>query len=532
MAGHLEAVFGLTAKHLTQRDRADELRLVNRVAALAWQHVFGFDGAQSVTKRIPDLVFNVSEPLRRAFLRGYLLGDGTVSAGKVAFATSSYDVASGLMYLLSSLDVIATLSHHAPEGVERELRGQPCATRNPHWQIAVVAKEDLRKLGAVWHDHAGADTVHALLARPAQKLSNRRFERIGGDLIGLPITAIAPVDASNGQVYDFSVEGDENFVAGMGGLCCHNTDADVDGSHIRTLLLTLFYRQMPQLVERGHIYIAQPPLYKVKAGKDERYLKDDHELNQYMLRLALNDAQMLPAANGEPIAGVALGELARKYLVAEAVIDRLSRIIDADALRGILDGTDIDLGTEAAAQASARELQAAMLKYTLPGAQPAGVRPAFDDKLERWMLRVERPHHGNVRVSVIDADFVASADYAALIDCARTVMGLVGEGAEVRRGEGERAKSQAVTDFRGVMRWLMNEAERGVNRQRYKGLGEMNAEQLWETTMDPAVRRLLKVQIEDAIAADQIFTTLMGDDVEPRRAFIEQNALGARNIDV
>jgi DNA gyrase subunit B len=312
------------------------------------------------------------------------------------------------------------------------------------------------------------------------------------------------------------------------------TDADVDGSHIRTLLLTLFYRQMPELIERGYVYIAQPPLYKVKHGRDERYLKDDHELNQYMLRLALDGALLLPTAGSAPIAGEALGELARKYLVAEAVIDRLARIIDADALRAILDGCEIDLGTETAAQASATELAAAMARYLPQGHQseaPA-VRTAYDEKHEKWRLVVERMHHGNVRSSVIDADFLLSADYAALVDSARTFGGLVGEGAEIRRGEGDKQRAQPVADFRAAMRWLLAEAERGVGRQRYKGLGEMNAEQLWDTTMDPAVRRLLKVQIDDAIAADQIFTTLMGDDVEPRRAFIESNALVARNIDV
>jgi len=312
------------------------------------------------------------------------------------------------------------------------------------------------------------------------------------------------------------------------------TDADVDGSHIRTLLLTLFYRQMPELVERGYVYIAQPPLYKVKHQRDERYLKDDLELNQYMLRHALDGAMLLPSAGAAPITGEALGELARKYLVAEAVIDRLSRIIDTDALRSILDGCEIDLGTEAAADASARELAAAMAKYRPQGHQtePSAVRTRYDDKLEKWMLVVERRHHGNVKTSVIDADFLLSADYRALIDCAHTVSGLIGEGAEIRRGEGDKQRAQPVADFRGAMRWLLAEAERGVSRQRYKGLGEMNAEQLWDTTMDPSVRRLLKVQIEDAIAADQIFTTLMGDDVEPRRAFIESNALVARNIDV
>ncbi|GAA4409067.1 DNA topoisomerase (ATP-hydrolyzing) subunit B [Quisquiliibacterium transsilvanicum] len=312
------------------------------------------------------------------------------------------------------------------------------------------------------------------------------------------------------------------------------TDADVDGSHIRTLLLTLFYRQMPELIERGYVYIAQPPLYKVKHGKEERYLKDDHELNQYMLRLALDGARLLPGQDAEPIAGDTLGELARKYLVAEAVIDRLSRIIDTDALRAVLDGCELDLATEATAEASAVELAAAMARYAPPGHQTEApvVRPRYVERNEKWMLLIERAHHGNVKTSVIDADFLLSSDYTALVDFARTVTGLIGPGAEIRRGEGDRQRGQAVTDFRGAMRWLLAEAERGVGRQRYKGLGEMNADQLWDTTMDPAVRRMLRVQIEDAIAADQIFTTLMGDDVEPRRAFIEKYALVARNIDV
>ncbi|MFO1299743.1 MAG: DNA topoisomerase (ATP-hydrolyzing) subunit B [Burkholderiaceae bacterium] len=311
------------------------------------------------------------------------------------------------------------------------------------------------------------------------------------------------------------------------------TDADVDGSHIRTLLLTFFYRQMPDLVERGHVYIAQPPLYKVKHGKDERYLKDDHELNQYMLRHALDGAVLMPAGGAEPIRGEALGELARKYLLAEAVIERLARIIDADALRAILDGCAIDLANEQSTMASAGRLAQAMLKYApLTNGDAPSVRPRFDDKHEKWLLVIERKHHGNVKASAIDADFLVSADYRALADCAQTVSGLIGAGAEIRRGEGDKQKSQPVADFRAAMRWLLAEAERGVGRQRYKGLGEMNAEQLWETTMDPAARRLLRVQIEDALAADQIFATLMGDEVEPRRAFIEQNALVARNIDV
>jgi DNA gyrase subunit B len=299
------------------------------------------------------------------------------------------------------------------------------------------------------------------------------------------------------------------------------TDADVDGSHIRTLLLTFFYRQMPELVERGHIYIAQPPLYKLKAGKDERYLKDEHELKQHLLRLSLKDAAFTPAKGAPPIAGEALADLANRYLLAEAVIERTCHYIDTEALLAILRGVQVDLSDEARAAASAKVLAAEV-------AGELAVETAFDATTERWVLRLERRLHGNLRRSLIDPDFVASGDYALLADLARTLSGLIGEEATVSRGEA----SAMVGDFRQALDWLMEQVKRNMNVQRYKGLGEMNPEQLWETTMDPSVRRLLKVQIEDAIAADEIFTTLMGDQVEPRRAFIEDNALRVSNLDV
>ncbi|MFM8555960.1 MAG: DNA topoisomerase (ATP-hydrolyzing) subunit B [Betaproteobacteria bacterium] len=309
------------------------------------------------------------------------------------------------------------------------------------------------------------------------------------------------------------------------------TDADVDGAHIRTLLLTLLYRQMPELVERGHVYIAQPPLYRIKHGREERYVKDGHELEQILLRVALESAALFPV-KGEPIASEALGELARQYLVAEAVINRVSRIVDPYALKAVLDGCDIDLSTEEAAERTAAALTA-WLERTR-GASTVElpmVSARFDARTERRIITFERRVHGNVKVSQIDADFIQSVDYQTLVECSRTLAGLVNPGSQVKRGEGERQRAYAVDNFGAAMRWLLAEADRAVSRQRYKGLGEMNAEQLWETTMDSQVRRLLRVQIEDAIAADQIFSTLMGDDVEPRRAFIEQNALGARNID-
>jgi DNA gyrase subunit B len=299
------------------------------------------------------------------------------------------------------------------------------------------------------------------------------------------------------------------------------TDADVDGAHIRTLLLTLLYRQMPELVERGHIYIAQPPLYKVKHGKTERYLKDDQEYHQYLLRLALDEAALTPRADTEPLVGPALEELARSWLLTVAVIERISHLVNPEILQALVQhNLKLDLTSEETTRASA-DLVAQHVRI--------GVRvvPKYDDIQERWTLRVERMHHGNLKVGLIDEDLLLSGDFMQLRRTAETLAGLFGPGAYMARGE----KKQMVTNFGDAMTWLLNDVERGISKQRYKGLGEMNPEQLWETTMDPKVRRLLRVQIDDAIAADEIFTTLMGELVEPRRAFIENNALKAR-IDI
>jgi DNA gyrase subunit B len=303
------------------------------------------------------------------------------------------------------------------------------------------------------------------------------------------------------------------------------TDADVDGAHIRTLLLTFFYRQMPELVERGHIYIAQPPLYKVKLGKEEQYLKDGHELDGYLLKVALKDASL---DTGVPGAAVLQGEtletLARQYVLANNVVERLSSWMDIEALRAIANGQTLDLDTLESAERAARELAT--------NVHDAQVTAEFDARTDKHILRISRMHHGNVKSSVITADFVHGADYEALSVAGKTFKGLVTDAAVVKRGEGDKQKESKVSDFRQAMAWLITQAENAVGRQRYKGLGEMNPQQLWETTMDPQVRRLLKVQIEDAIEADRVFTMLMGDEVEPRRNFIEMNALRASNIDV
>ncbi|MER1966561.1 DNA topoisomerase (ATP-hydrolyzing) subunit B [Castellaniella sp. GW247-6E4] len=308
------------------------------------------------------------------------------------------------------------------------------------------------------------------------------------------------------------------------------TDADVDGAHIRTLLLTLFYRQMPALIERGYVYIAQPPLYKVKVGRDERYLKDDAEEAEFMLQVALKDTSLVPRAEASPIEGEALNALAHQYVLADTVIARLSRVLDVEALSAMAEGVNISLVDEAAARDSAHRLGQALHDPADPEA--VRVEAQFNELDESWRLAVQRMHYGNVRVSIFDRAFVRGGDYATLARTAKTFLGLIGKGALIRRGTGDKLKEKPIADFREAMQWLRAEAERGIGKQRYKGLGEMNPGQLWETTMDPAVRRLLRVQIEDAIAADEVFVTLMGDNVEPRRAFIEAHALQAGNIDV
>jgi len=298
------------------------------------------------------------------------------------------------------------------------------------------------------------------------------------------------------------------------------TDADVDGAHIRTLLLTFFYRQMPELIERGHIYIAQPPLYKIKQGKEERYLKDEHELKNYMLKTALNNAAFYPSAILEPIQGDALGEIAKQYFLAEAVIERLSNFIAPEASHALLILPVLSLDDIEQAKKSASQLEIAC-----GGNIKAHVETDEDGELN---LRLEKIYHGNYSISHLNKEFLQSGDYEQICQTAKALDGLISSTSYVSRGEQKRS----ITSFKQGIEWLLEEAKRGVGIQRYKGLGEMNPEQLWETTMDVKNRILLRVQIEDAIGADEIFTTLMGDIVEPRRAFIEKNALGVRNLDI
>ena len=308
------------------------------------------------------------------------------------------------------------------------------------------------------------------------------------------------------------------------------TDADVDGSHIRTLLLTFFYRQMPELIERGHIYIAQPPLYKVKKGKQERYVKDDTELNAYLLQSALEGAALHVSNEAPGITGVTLETLAKQYLAVKATIDRLSRRYHGGLLEKIIYMPPFS--AEQMHDRAVAETWFNDLIRRLNADDTSSVRYEVlleeDPEHSAWQARINAISHNVGNERVIDSDFFASSEYQNMVALGEQLQGLLEEGAYVERAE----RKAAIGSFKEALDWLMAEARRGQHIQRYKGLGEMNPEQLWETTLDASARRLLQVQIEDAVAADEVFTTLMGDQVEPRREFVESNALQVANLDV
>ncbi len=308
------------------------------------------------------------------------------------------------------------------------------------------------------------------------------------------------------------------------------TDADVDGSHIRTLLLTFFYRQMPELIEQGYVYIAQPPLYKVKKGKQERYVKDDAELNNYLLQVALDNTALHVNAEAPAMSGAALEALAKQYMLVMDSIKRLSRRYPAVMLEKMISMPPLENSVLRDVEQARQWFEQLCQRIAEDGGkEEISIKvKEVGGESDYWSAHITCMHHGISHEKVMSHEFFESGEYDAIKTLGQQLEGLLGEGAYIKRGD----RQQAISSFKEMMEWLMEEAKRGQHIQRYKGLGEMNPEQLWETTLDSENRRLLQVQIEDAIAADEIFTTLMGDQVEPRRDFIEENALNAANLDV
>ncbi|MEE4245875.1 MAG: DNA topoisomerase (ATP-hydrolyzing) subunit B [Kangiellaceae bacterium] len=309
------------------------------------------------------------------------------------------------------------------------------------------------------------------------------------------------------------------------------TDADVDGAHIRTLLLTFFYRQMPEIIENGYIYIAQPPLYKVKKGKQETYIKDDAALDEYLTSLALDDSSLYVNPEAPSLSGSALESLVLEFRAVERLIGRLAQLYPSEVLRELiyLPKLSIDqLVEQSQVEHWSQQLSDSLSQDTTAGATKYQVTTQFNEERQQYVPVVTVTHHGLDNYYRLNHDFFGSNDYKAISSLSEKINGLVEVGAYIQRGE----RKQEVDSFEQALNWLMTQSRRGLNIQRYKGLGEMNPDQLWETTMDPETRRMLQVTIEDAVAADQLFTCLMGDQVEPRREFIESNALAVANLDV
>jgi DNA gyrase subunit B len=307
------------------------------------------------------------------------------------------------------------------------------------------------------------------------------------------------------------------------------TDADVDGSHIRTLLLTFFYRQIPDLIKAGHIYIAQPPLYKVKRGKSEIYVKDDAELNRMLLASALDDAGLHVNSAAPPLSGAGLEALARQYMEVQAIIRRWARRYDERLLEQLVYMPAVSAAEFDRADWMRDWTRDLALQLNGLSDSPRSYRVDFR-KLDNHPARVTigKTEHGSVTEKIFPREFFESAEYLRIVELGKTLAGMIGDGAFVTRGEAR----EDIGSFKQAMTWLLDQARKGQSIQRYKGLGEMNPEQLWDTTINPETRRLMQVRIEDILASDEIFTTLMGDQVEPRREFIEKNALAVSNLDV
>jgi DNA gyrase subunit B len=518
----LETVFGLGASYYFDRKRGvGELRLVNRVAALAWGHVFGFAGAKAITKRVPDIVFRVSPNLRLEFLRGYFLGDGCASPQTAMFSTSSRDVASGVQYLLSSFGVVVSTTRREPGRLLSAPQGE-IRTKNPHWIVSICDRSDLRAIQRVWGDHVHAVQLAdwADSSRPARR---RRFEDLGGDLIGLPVRSVKPVAATSGQIYDFSVREDENFIAGMGGVAAANTDADVDGAHIRTLVLTFLYREMPELIDAGYVYIAKPPLYKVKSGKKDVYIERESELEEVLLRDKL-EAMEVTDRSGRPFdlthaRWQKYGRLLKQY---EGWAATLRAEHGHDPITFLVESAILDEG------AADPDAVIALLKGEDHEGEAFETELLSEDPME-LVARVVEKKTGTAKTYRLARSLFSSPEYAGFVKIHKELEALAGTppfGVVLGKRE-----AQALS-FEELRTKVLEVARDGVPLQRFKGLGEMNADQLADTTMDPEQRTLQVVTIDDASVADQIFSMLMGDVVEPRRQFIEDHAREVTNLDV
>lgn len=517
-----ETVFGETPRIYQHPEKGGIKFYFHSVAAARLLQAWKLDGLAH-EKSVPDIVFCLDESLQLAFLEAYFLGDGTTTGKNFSFTTNSEKLKQGLLYLLGQLGLIASVSYYQPD-VNKDA---PIQTRHPYYTITVGGKEQLERSRQIWHRHGNADKVDAYLATPMRKKPD--YIPIGKDLIGLSVISNEEIPQAGEYVYDFSVQDDENFICGTGGIACKNTDADVDGSHIRTLLLTFFYRQMPEIIDKGYLYIAQPPLFKVGKGKSEVYLKDEQSFNDYILK-RLCDNKNVKNGKGEVLSDhnlyLYIGNLS-EYAVTMSDMER--RGIQPDLAeflirQGIEDKSFLKNQEKMFALRDALDEK----DYTVSDLMWNKERDIY----ELTVTPSKEADTGRDPVSVsIGRSLVYSGDFQKLLVLAKKLSDFDVPPFSVFSKEKEES-SVSVENKKALFHFLIEEGKKGISIQRYKGLGEMNPSQLWETTMDPEKRILLKVKVEDAVEADEIFTLLMGDVVEPRREFIQNNALEVTMLDI
>jgi DNA gyrase subunit B len=415
--------------------------------------------------------------------------------------------------------VVASTSVRQPDGAAAELRGLPLEHKHQHWAVTVTDVSDLRTLETVWADHPGADALRVRLSHG--RSLPRRYTAISDTLIGLPIKSVSRTAASNGCVYDLSVWGDENFIAG--GLCAHNTDADVDGAHIRTLVLTLLFREMQELIEAGYVYIAKPPLYKLKQGSRERYIEKESELGEILVFDKLDRFKVSDRHGRElKLTEARWQRLLRLLRQYEGWSSSLRATHGSDVVRFIDECSILEQSVEGSAA-----VVALLARSAAENAVYLAELVSEDD--DTLLVRVTERRTGFARTLALRRSLFDSTEYRQLVRVHQQLTELAGTPAfSVRLADAH----EQPASFEGLRDAVMNMVQKGISLQRFKGLGEMNAEQLAETTMDPASRTLSQVKIEDAVEADLIFSMLMGDQVEPRRVFIEDNARSVVNLDV
>ncbi|MGI8641503.1 MAG: LAGLIDADG family homing endonuclease, partial [Pyrinomonadaceae bacterium] len=524
LSAAIEKTFGETPRIYHTKNSKGIKFYFHSVLAARLLRALGVAG-KAHKKRLPNFVFNVTEEMQLAFLEGYFLGDGAVTKNRFILSTVSVNLKDELLYLLGQFGIIASPYINPDNPLTAKVQ-----TRNTAYNISISSKEQLEKCRKIWQRHPKSEGLKAYLSKPSP-FSNQYYQVISDDLIGLKVISNEQVENISEYVYDFSVQDDENFVCGVGGLLAKNTDADVDGSHIRTLLLTFFYRQMPELVENGHIYIAQPPLFKVKRGRKEEYIKDETSMLRYMMKQATSDIELKSIANDRVYEGRELSKLLEQVTEYGRYFSRFARRVNNDEklLEVLLEAFSGKDGILTNQKMKMRQIfeQEELIADIEGKIAEAGYKTELMTDEEHGLAEIEITF-SNGQTLLFDWNMASYVEFQKAVE----LKGKLEAEFPAPFILGENGKSEEIASRTDLLEKVLSLAKKDLTIQRYKGLGEMNPEQLWETTMDPVGRTLLQVRVEDAIETDEIFTILMGDQVEPRRKFIEDNALDVKNLDV